>query len=417
MISLITLSIPIFFALIAIELVAAKLMARRVYRLNDTIDDLNCGVVSRVRGVLTLGIGGIIYAGAYVAGRGLGLPELANDSWVTWTLALLGVDFAYYWFHRLSHEVNFLWAAHVVHHQSEDYNLAVALRQSALQGLFNIWFYVPLAVIGVPIEVYLVSVQVNSLYQFWIHTRLIDRLPAPIEYVLNTPSNHRVHHGADPKYLDRNYAGVLMCWDRMFGSFQPEEEEPTYGTTKPLARWNPVWANFDYWALMWQQAQSFERVGDKLRLLIKHPGWRPEQPVPNPPEVRGRPQFDADTTLARKVYVFVQFLVALGATVALLFGGGSMDYPAKAALCVWIMLSTMAVGVAFEHARRVGFLVLELVRLVALPGLLAYLLMPHMAWGGGMTTALIGAGAFSLVSLLTLRLTRVPAGAAELAAA
>ena len=418
MVSLITLSIPIFFALIAIELIAAKVMARKVYRLNDSLDDINCGVISRVRGILTLGIGGLIYIGSFELGRQLGLPELESTSWVTWVVALFGVDFAYYWFHRHSHEVNFLWAAHIVHHQSEDYNLAVALRQSAFQGLFNIWYYAPLALIGVPLGVYATSVSLNTLYQFWIHTRLIGRLPRPIEAVFNTPSHHRVHHGADPKYLDRNYAGVLIIWDRMFGTFQPEEEEPTYGTTKPLARWNPVWANFDYWAQLVRQARTFDTLGDKILIFFKHPGWRPEQPVPDLPEVSGRAQFDADTSFARKLYVFVHFVVMLLATVGLLFGQKALSYPAQVALCVWISISAIALGLAFEHARRTNFRALELARLVALPALLFYLLPASGAASGSTAMAIVaGTGVFSLLSLLALWLTRVPtAEAAPLAA-
>ena len=401
MVSLITLSIPIFFALMAIELIAAKIIGRRVYRLNDAIDDINCGVVSRVRGVLTLGATFALYLGAYALGRKLGIPELPKDSWITWVVALLGVDLAYYWFHRLSHEVNFLWAAHVVHHQSEDYNLAVALRQSAFQGLFDMLCYAPLGFIGVPAELFLISVQLNTLYQFWIHTRLIGRL-GPLEWILNTPSHHRVHHGADPKYLDRNYAGVLIIWDRMFGSFQAEEEEPTYGTTKPLARWNPVWANFDYWVQIWRQGREFERVRDRVWLFFAHPGWRPEQPVPTPPEVRGRPRFDADTSRARKVYLFIQFLGTLAATVGLLFGKGSLSYVEQVALCAWILASTVALGTGFEHTRAPRFFVLELARLLLLPLLVVFLLPAGMATGSSLFTALGVAGGFAFVSMVAL---------------
>jgi len=401
MVSLITLSIPIFFGLIAIELLAAKLIGRRVYRLNDSIDDINCGILSRVRGILTLGIGFTIYLGAFALGRTLGLPELAADSWLTWAIALLGVDFAYYWFHRLSHEVNFLWAAHVVHHQSEDYNFAVALRQSALQGLFSVWLYAPLAVLGVPPEIYLISVQLNTLYQFWIHTRLIGKL-GPLEWVLNTPSHHRVHHGADPKYLDRNYAGVLIIWDRMFGSFQQEQEEPTYGTTKPLGRWNPLWANLDYWALLWRQARQFDRLRDRVWLFFAHPGWRPEQPVPDPPEVRGRLMFDADTSRGRKIYLFVHFVATLLATVVLLFGKGSFSYAEQVALCTWVLASTVALGLGFEHARAPRFMAVELARLLALPVLVAFLLPTRIAADGGWAIAVAIAGGVAGLSLLAL---------------
>ena len=401
MVSLITLSIPIFFLLIGVELVASRVLRRRVYRLNDSIDDLNCGVVSELRGVLTLGVTTVLYALVFELCRGLGLPKLP-DHWATWVVALLGIDLAYYWFHRLSHEVNFLWAGHVVHHQSEDYNLAVALRKSAFQGLFSIWFYLPLAMLGIEPVVFALSIQINTLYQFWIHTRLIGKLGRPIEAVLNTPSHHRVHHGADPKYLDKNYAGMLIIWDRMFGSFEPEAEEPTYGTTKPLARWNPVWANFDYWAQLVREARSFERFGDRVRLFFAHPGWRPEQPVPTPPEVHGRAIFDADVAAPRKAYLFVQFVVMLVVTVGVLFAGSKLDYPVVVALSAWVMTTAAAIGIGFE--RRPSFRILEVVRLLILPGLIAWTLLSLAATA----TLSLGAGiagGFALVSLLALWLS------------
>ncbi|NVB43349.1 sterol desaturase family protein [Pseudenhygromyxa sp. WMMC2535] len=393
MVNLITYSIPIFFALIGIELLASRLMGRRVYRLNDSVDDLNCGIVSRLRGLFT----GVLTFGAYLLcyafGREtLGLPALTANSWVAWVVALIGVDLAYYWFHRLSHEVNFLWAAHVVHHQSEEYNLAVALRQSAFQGLFSFVFYLPLALAGVHPLVYVAAVQINTIYQFWIHTRLIGRM-GPLEWVLNTPSHHRVHHGADPKYLDRNYAGMLIIWDRMFGSFQLEEEEPTYGTTKPLARWNPLWANFDYWAQLVAQARTFDRFADRVRLFFKRPGWRPEQPVPTPPEVRGRPVFDADTSKARKRYLFVQFVGLIIATVVLLFATGALGWQAKLGLSLWILITSVAVGVGFEQKR--SFAVLEGLRLIGLPPLVAWLL-----WETGISAS--QSTSFAIVAAATL---------------
>lgn len=400
MVSLVSLAIPFFFLLIGVELLASRLMKRRVYRLNDSIDDLNCGTISQLRGIFTKVITFGAYLLCFAFGREtLGLPELGADRWYTWVLALLGVDFAYYWFHRWSHEVNFLWAAHVVHHQSEEYNLAVALRQSAIQGMFSFFVYLPLALVGVPPALYVLSKEINLIYQFWIHTRLIKRM-GPFGWVFNTPSHHRVHHGADPKYLDRNYAGVLIIWDRMFGTFLPEEEEPTYGTTKPLARWNPLWANFDYWAQLVRQARTMDRTRDKLWLFFAHPGWRPEQPVPNPPEVRGRALFDADTSPARKAYLFAQYLGMLVVTVGLLFGGKHLDLAANIMLSVWITASAVAIGVGFEN--RPSFAWLEATRLLLLPAMAAAILVPMLSWGPTAMAAVGAAAGFALLSLLPL---------------
>ncbi len=401
MIDLITLSIPAFFVLIGVEIVVARVQRRRVHRLNDSLDDLSCGVLSQVfslfTGVLTFGL----YVGAFALGRGpLGVPELPASGWYTWLFTLIALDFLYYWFHRWSHEVNFLWACHVVHHQSEEYNLTVALRQSAFQGLFSIWVYLPLALVGVPPLVYVLVIQINTVYQFWIHTRLVGRM-GPLEWVLNTPSHHRVHHGADPIYLDRNYAGMLIVWDRWFGSFQPELAEPTYGTTKPLAKWNPLWANFDAWVDLGREARGFERLRDRLQVWVRHPGWRPEQPQPIVTEVRGRPRYDADARRPRKAYLFAQYLGLLAATVGLLFSGGSVGWPAQAGIGVWIVCTAVSVGAGFEGRR--WFVGLEGLRLAALPVLIwAIVPGPIGAATAGALAPALGAAGFSLASLLWL---------------
>src|SRR5207247_5460488 len=177
-------------------------------------------------------------------------------------------------FHRMSHEVNAFWAAHVVHHQSEEYNLAVALRQGAFQSSFSWVFYLPLAVIGFPPLLFLTVSSLDTLYQFWIHTRAIGRL-GPLEWVLNTPSHHRVHHGRNPQYIDRNHAGTLIIWDRMFGTFEPEGHAVIYGVTEPIASWNPVWANFHAYRNLWADAKRAKHWWDKIRIWFMPPGWKP----------------------------------------------------------------------------------------------------------------------------------------------
>ena len=226
-------SIPGFMLLIAVEAWLAHRRGRRIYHLPIALSDIACGITQQLFNVLTFGLSLALYAWVYqfhlFTPSGAGL----------WLLGMLGVDFFYYWWHRASHEVNLLWASHIVHHHSEDYNLAVALRQ----GIFTPWsslpFYLPLAVLGIPPIVWATSNALNTLYQFWIHTRAIGKLGF-LESFLNTPSHHRVHHGINPKYIDRNHAGILIIWDKLLGTFQVEEEEPVYGTVKPLASFNPV---------------------------------------------------------------------------------------------------------------------------------------------------------------------------------
>ena len=283
----------------------------------------------------------------------------------------LGVDLCYYWFHRMGHEINFLWAAHIVHHQSEDYNLSVALRQSWIQSWFSWVFYLPLALIGFEPGMFFAMVSFNTLYQFWIHTTTIKSL-GPLEWVLSTPSHHRVHHGSNPKYIDRNHAGSLIIWDRMFGTFVKEEEEPTYGITKPLNSWNPIWANVHYWKELWDISKR-SRGFDRVLVFLKPPGWQPEYlgGFQAPPEIDESTyrKFDADPLRHDHVYLFFVFLTMLSVSTALLFFGNGFPDPALAATCIYI-LATMTTfgglmekkpwGVPAEYARIMGGLVVTL---------------------------------------------------------
>src|SRR5256885_6333663 len=226
-----------------LELLIARVQEKDYYSLADSVADLGCGLVQQV---VEAALKTVLFAGYLLLYGRFRSFDLKAASPLVWIACLAGVDFLYYWFHRKSHEVNAFWAAHVVHHQSEEYNLSVALRQGAFQSVFSWVFYLPLAVLGFPPLVFLAVSSIDTLYQFWIHTRAIGRL-GPLEGVLNTPSNHRVHHGRNPKYIDRNHGGILIVWDRLFGTYAEEEEEPVYGITTPLASWNPVWANLHYW--------------------------------------------------------------------------------------------------------------------------------------------------------------------------
>ena len=267
--NLIALAIPVFFALIGVEILVAGFQKRSLYRWNDALNDLSCGILQQVLGVFTKAIVYGVYTVLYFE---VGyLFEIPADSLAGGALCFLGVDFLYYWFHRISHESNLPWGAHVVHHQSEEFNLAVALRQGALQPLFSWVFYLPLALLGFHPLVFLACSSLNTLYQFWIHTRTIGKL-GPFEWVFNTPSHHRVHHGCDPKYIDRNYAGTLIVWDRLFGTFQEEEEEPTYGITKPLASWNPLWANVHVYADLVRAGRRAPSWREALRIWLAPPG-------------------------------------------------------------------------------------------------------------------------------------------------
>ena len=288
--SIMMIAIPGFFVLMAIELIAARMMRRPVYRLNDAINSISLGVLSQVVGVFAkiLSIG--IYA---VALKHVALFDLSPDNPLTWISALLLYDFCYYWLHRCGHEVGILWAAHVVHHQSERYNLSTALRQTSSGVLLGWLFYLPLAVLGYPIEVFATVAVIDLIYQYWIHTELVGKL-GWFDRVFASPSNHRVHHAVNDRYLDRNYGGILILWDRLFGTFAEEDpKEPVvFGTRAPLRSWNPLWANAEvYWAL-WQDSRRAKRWPDKLRIWFKPPGWRPADVAERFP----KPDFDIHRT-------------------------------------------------------------------------------------------------------------------------
>ncbi|MCB9652472.1 MAG: sterol desaturase family protein, partial [Deltaproteobacteria bacterium] len=301
-------AVPVFMGLFGLEVWAARRKGASLVRFADSMSDLSCGVMQQVLKVFLVAL----TAGAYIwVEEHVGLFELsASDPWV-WVATFFGVDFCYYWFHRLSHQINFLWAAHVVHHQSEEYNLSVALRQSALQPGFSWVFYLPLAVLGVPPLVFFVHVSVNTLYQFWIHTRLIGRM-GPLELFLNTPSHHRVHHGQNPQYIDRNHAGTLIIWDKLFGTFEPEGEEVVYGITEPSESFNPFWVNLHSWVLTARRAARTRRWGDKLRLFLKPPGWLPDDLAGDKaPRAWPPPKYDPAVPAAVRRYTLWHFALVV----------------------------------------------------------------------------------------------------------
>ncbi len=346
----IILSIPLFFLLMGVELGWSAWSHRKVYRFNDFIANLGCGIGSQVIGAFTKALVFGVYLWTYDHARLFTLPT----NTLTWVVAFLLVDILYYWFHRLSHEVNFLWAAHIVHHQSEEYNLSVALRQSWWQGVFSFWFYAPVALLGVhPLMILGVGAFV-TLYQFWIHTKAIDRM-GWLEYIFNTPSHHRVHHGSDPKYLDRNHAGTLIIWDKLFGTFQREEEEPVYGITTPLRSWDPVRANFHYWGELIRLAKRCTRWRDKVLVFLKPPGWGPAHLggplIPQEHDRAAYVKFETRTTLTARRYVGVQFTILLAVTTLFLFKQASFQPWCQWALATLIVLWVMNMGLLLQGGR------------------------------------------------------------------
>jgi len=271
-------------------------------------------------------------------------------------LCLLGVDFFYCGAHRLSHEMNLLWTGHVVHHQSEEYNLSVALRQSTFQKFFTTPFYWPLALLGFKSEWFLVVSAINLLYQFWIHTEIVGKMPV-FEWLFNSPSHHRVHHGRDPKYIDRNHGGTLIIWDRMFGTFQAEEETPTYGITKPVNTWEPVNANLKPFKDLWHEMREIRSWWSRFLLLWKPPGWMPKENggfrAPEPVDKTRYAKFHIHLPLALNAYLLTHYLLLLGGTAVFLFTKDTYSAPMQVGLALLILFSVLTLGWLFE-ARKSG---------------------------------------------------------------
>jgi alkylglycerol monooxygenase len=367
----IVLSIPIFFILIGIELLVERFTHKDLYRLPDSIANLSCGITSQLSGLFLK----IFAVGIYqVLFENFAFVELER-TWLYWVALVLLVDLAYYWAHRKSHEINLFWGGHVVHHQSEEYNLSVALRQSSLQVIWTFGFSLPIAFLGFRTEDFVLISAFNTLYQFWIHTETIGKFPRWIEFVFNTPSHHRVHHGRDPKYIDKNHAGSLIIWDRMFGTFQEEEEKPTYGITKPINSWNAVWANVNHYAEMSHDLKQIPHWGDRIKYLFKKPGWLPDylggyRAAPHVDKGTYK-KYDTPSPTSLNFYVLFQYILCLGGTALFLFNSGDFSLSQKAFITCLISLVVVNCGVLFENRGWVK--VSEWARIITYPLLLSFL--------------------------------------------
>jgi sterol desaturase/sphingolipid hydroxylase (fatty acid hydroxylase superfamily) len=345
----IILSIPLFFVLIGVELLVERFTRQRFYRLPDAIANIGCGITQQLSGLFLKLFGIGVYQLLF---ERLAFFSPDNSTWWYWVSLFLLVDFAYYWAHRMSHEINLFWGGHVVHHQSEDYNLSVALRQSSLQVVWTFAFNLPIALLGFGTLDFVLISGLNTLYQFWIHTEAINKM-GWFEYVFNTPSHHRVHHGRNPKYIDKNHAGTLIIWDKLFGTFQKEEERPAYGITKPLRSWNPLWANMSHYAEMVRDLRRIPRPMDKIRYVFAKPGWLPQSlgGYRNPPvtDRTTATKYDTPAPLRLSLYVLFQYILCVAGTALFLFNQESFSLVQKTAVTALITWVVVNCGVLFEN--------------------------------------------------------------------
>ena len=268
-------AIPIFALLIALEAYLIVRENRSNFDRQDTRTNIFIGFMSVLWGALF----GLVTSFFYLSIYEFAPHKMAMNVWWTWAILLLADDFAYYWFHRISHEVRFFWNFHVVHHSSNQYNLSVAVRQSWFSGIAHWIFYLPVALLGFPLWAFATMHGLNLIYQFWIHTKLVGKLPLGLENVLNTPSHHRVHHGVNDEYLDKNYGGIFIVWDRIFGTFVEEDKQVKYGIVNPLTTYNPLWINSHGWIETWRAMQTKRTMRGKLRCLFGAPAMKFEEKV------------------------------------------------------------------------------------------------------------------------------------------
>jgi sterol desaturase/sphingolipid hydroxylase (fatty acid hydroxylase superfamily) len=401
---IITWATPVFFLLIGIELLVAKLRGRRAYGSSDTINSIGLGVISQVVGVFSKLLTFGIYAWC---AEHLALFALPANNLLVWMGALLLYDFCYYWLHRCGHRVNILWAAHVVHHQSEHYNLSTALRQTGSGVLLGWLFYLPLALLGVPLQVFVIVALIDLLYQFWVHTEQIGRL-GWFDGVFCSPSNHRAHHAVNDRYLDRNYGGILIVWDRLFGTFVEEDDSdaPVYGTRSPLRSWNPLWANVEvYWSTA-IDAWHARRWRDKLALWIKPPGWRPidvAERFPKPPFVISTVRYEPPLSKAMTLYVLVQFALLLGMATQFLGMAGKVGLAELLAYAAYLTASLWVLGGLMESQRWASVFELARTLLTAIVPLVwgQWFGMAHLDGRmAGLIAVIFGCGALALFAVI-----------------
>lgn len=370
--TLIAAAIPFFLLALVVEWILDRRRGTGYFNTPDALASLSAGAVSTTTGLLTKTIEIALYAGII---HWLSLPvmdfalfDFSLRGVLLWGAALLFWDFCYYWHHRLGHEVNLLWAAHVVHHQSEEYNLSTALRQTSSGFLFGWLFYIPLILVGIPVEVIATVAALDLIYQFWVHTRFVPAL-GWFDRVFVSPSNHRVHHAQNSRYLDKNYGGILIIWDRLFGTFQPElaDEPCVYGVRKPLQNWNPVAANLQVYREIARNVSLSATWAERVSSVFRGPAWRPVA-AGGPVQLDDKP-LQTFTRYARSArsrlrpYLVAQFVLATLLTAWLSRSGGLLSVGNLLLGCG--LLWTTLVLIALADNQHPWFARLEFARIAA----------------------------------------------------
>jgi len=400
--------VPVLLLLVGLEFYISKRKGVEVYSLEDTLVNACCGMLERLFDFFWVVMMYFVFAWLF---ENVALWEIPNNP-ATWFVGLLIGDFLAYWHHRLSHEINFMWAAHIVHHQSEELNMTTVFRVSAFAVINRAFFWIWMPILGFdPVMTTSVIVFIG-LYQFVSHTRLIKKMGF-LEKFLVTPSHHRVHHARNEKYLDMNYGHVFIIWDKLLGTFTEEEEEPDFGITTGFESSSPYRAYFFYWVDLFRRAKEATHWQDKIKLFLKPPSWNPEGAVSTPEEFSvdengNRKKYKPQTPFRLQLYIFFSVLLTMGSFIGLLIlkrtfevpsVGELLSSPKILALVVLTVYSVFAHGVILE--RKKWALRADYVRLA-----LWAVCIPVLLWGTPFAP-LSMAGAYLLLAVFAIWLIRM----------
>ncbi len=323
-----TYAIPGFVVLILLEYLASKWMKKDVANSMDTISSLSSGMTNTLKDIIGIAI--VIVSYGWMTEH-FALFAIQSNLWL-YFLCFILVDFASYWSHRFNHEINLMWNRHIIHHSSEEFNLSCALRQS-ISGIVGVYFflYIPMAIVGIPAKVVAIVAPLHLFAQFWYHTRLIGRMGF-LEQILVTPSHHRVHHAINEEYIDKNFAAILIIWDKLFGTFKEEDPdiEPVYGVKKPVRTWNPFLINYQHMVRLIKDAWRTKKWSDKLKIWIMPTGWRPKDvsdkyPISVIDDVYAYRKYQPQTPSGLKMWSWCQLLIHNGLMYLMLINIDNMN--------------------------------------------------------------------------------------------
>lgn len=393
-------AIPGFIVLILIEYLISRWKKMAVNEAMDTISSISSGITNTLKSLIGLTV--IIISYEWMVEH-LALIEV-KSTLLTYILAFIGLDFAGYWSHRFNHTVNLFWNRHIIHHSSEEYNLACALRQN-VSAILSIYFflYIPLALIGIPAEIVAFIAPVHFFAQFWYHTRLINKMGV-LEHIIVTPSHHRVHHAINDEYLDKNYSEIFIFWDKLFGTFQKElpNKPPVYGVKKPVNTWNPFFINFVHlWGIM-KDAWRTKNLWDKIRIWYMPTGWRPDDvkakyPIHIITDPYSRQKYKTESSLALKLWSWMQLVITVGLMYYLLISIGDLEFIQIINYSIFLAISIFAYTSLMD--RHIISVFTELIKLAL--GL--YFILYHGNWFGidaifqGATLVILG---YMIISFL-----------------